>query len=400
MLYLKQSTAVTVNIGPFIDDTDGKTAEVGLTEHPADILLAKNGGDFAAKNEGSNCTHDNLGWYHCPLDGTDTNTLGRLQLHCHEAGFLPVFHEYTVLAANVFDALIGGGDYLDISVAETANIDFSATQKTSLDTVGDTVITNGKAAIADSVWDEVVDAAAHSVANSAALYLRNIYLSIVTRIAQATGGAVGSITLDAAASAVNDYYKGQVIAIVGGTGAGQARACYAYNGGTFVASIRPNWATPPDATSWYSILNVGSAVVAAIEDIDFGATMKASINAECDTAITDSTIHTDVGTVIANLATVAGYVDTEVAAIKAVTDTLTLAAIADAVLDEIVDANNPANANSFREVVNVMSAALAGKSTGGGTANIKFRDLGDTKDRISATVTAVGDRTAVTNDGT
>jgi hypothetical protein len=250
------------------------------------------------------------------------------------------------------------------------------------------------------VWDEVISAGTHDVADSPAIYLRNIYQSIVTRIAQATGGAVGSITLDVAASAVNDYYKGQVIAVVGGTGAGQARACYAYNGGTFVASIRPNWATPPDATSWFSILNVGSAVVAAIEDIDFGATMKASINAECDTAITDSTIHTDVGTAIAKIDAVDDYVDTEVAAIKAVTDTLSLAAIADAVHDEVVDVNNPANANSFREVINVMSAALAGKSTGGGTVNIKFRDLGDTKDRINATVTAVGDRTAVTNDGT
>lgn len=100
------------------------------------------------------------------------------------------------------------------------------------------------------------------------------------------------------------------------------------------------------------------------------------------------------------VAAILAAVDTEVAAIKAVTDTLTLAAIADSVLDEVVDANNPANANSLREVVNIMSAALAGKSSGGGTANIKFRDLGDTKDRITATVTAVGDRTAITDDGT
>ena len=31
MNWLKQSTAVTVKIGPFVDDTDGKTAETGLT---------------------------------------------------------------------------------------------------------------------------------------------------------------------------------------------------------------------------------------------------------------------------------------------------------------------------------------------------------------------------------
>jgi len=86
--------------------------------------------------------------------------------------------------------------------------------------------------------------------------------------------------------------------------------------------------------------------------------------------------------------------------IEALSTTLSLAAVADAVLNEVVDANNPANANSLREVVNVMSAVLAGKSSGGGTDAIKFRDLGDTKDRTTATVDADGNRTAITNDGT
>lgn len=391
-LWLKQSTAITVKIGPFIDDGDGKTAEVALTLTQADIRLSKNGANIAQKNEANNATTDELGYYDCPIDATDTNTLGVLQLFVHEAGALPVFHEYMVVPANVWDSLFGA-DKLDVNTAELANIDFGATMKTSLDTIGDTVITNGKAAIADSVWDEVVDAAAHSVADSAALYLRNIYQSIVTRIAQATGGAAGTITLDIAASAVNDYYKGMVIAIVGGAGAGQARACYSYVGATQVASIRPNWATNPDATSWYSILNVGSAVVAAIEDIDFGATMKASINAECDTAITDSTIHTDVGTVIANLATVAGYVDTEVAAIKAITDTLTLNAIADAVHDEVTE-----GAITLRQSIRLMLAALAGKSSGGGTNDIRFRNQADNTDRIRATVDVNGNRTAMAYD--
>ena len=399
MLYLKQSTSVTLKIGPFIDDTDGKTAETGLTEHQADIRISKNGANIIQKNEASSCTYDELGIYDCPIDDTDTNTLGRLQLWCHEAGFLPVFHEYTVLAANVFDALVGGGDYLDVATAELANIDFGATMKTSLDTIGDTVITNGKAAIADSVWDEVISAGTHDVADSPAIYLRNIYQSIVTRIAQATGGGVATITLDALASGVDDFYKGQIIAVCGGQGAGQARACYAYNGTTCQASIRPAWATPPNNTSWFSILNVGSVVVAAMEDIDFSATMKTSLDTIGDTVVSDihtdvADVHTDVGTAIANIGTVGGYVDTEVAAIKAVTDTLTLAAIADAVHDETTEAGM-----THREAINIMLAALAGKSTGGGTNTIKFKDQADTKFRITATVTADGDRTAITNDG-
>jgi hypothetical protein len=395
MLYLKQSTSVTLKIGPFIDDTDGKTAETGLTEHQADIRISKNGANIIQKNEASSCTYDELGIYDCPIDDTDTNTLGRLQLWCHEAGFLPVFHEYTVLAANVFDALVGGGDYLDVATAELANIDFGATMKTSLDTIGDTVITNGKAAIADSVWDEVISAGTHDVADSPAIYLRNIYQSIVTRIAQATGGGVATITLDALASGVDDFYKGQIIAVCGGQGAGQARACYAYNGTTCQASIRPAWATPPNNTSWFSILNVGSAVVAAMEDIDFSATMKTSLDTIGDTVVSDihtdvADVHTDVGTAIANIGTVGGYVDTEVAAIKAVTDTLTLGAIADAVHDEAVE-----GAVTNRQSMRLILAALAGKTSEAVAGTMVIRDANDTADRITATMDANRYRTGV-----
>ncbi|MCK4444174.1 MAG: hypothetical protein KAW09_06500, partial [Thermoplasmata archaeon] len=80
MQWLKQSTAITLKIGPFIDDTDGKTAETGLTIAQADVRLSKNGGNIAQKNEATSCTHDELGVYGCPLDTTDTGTLGRLQL--------------------------------------------------------------------------------------------------------------------------------------------------------------------------------------------------------------------------------------------------------------------------------------------------------------------------------
>jgi len=40
-------------------------------------------------------------------------------------------------------------------------------------------------------------------------------------------------------------------------------------------------------------------------------------------------------------------------------------------------------------------AVLTGKSSGGGTSNIVFRDIGDSKNRISATVDSNGNRTAV-----
>jgi hypothetical protein len=113
-------------------------------------------------------------------------------------------------------------------------------------------------------------------------YLFSIYMGLVSSVNQATAGAAGSITLAAGASAVNDFYKGQIIVIYTGTGAGQARACYAYNGATKVASIRPNWATNPDATSWYVITTYGSSVIAAMENDTITA---ASLNADAGTEL-------------------------------------------------------------------------------------------------------------------
>lgn len=45
--YLKQSTAATIKVGPFLDSTDGDTAETGLTISQADVRLSKNGGNMA-----------------------------------------------------------------------------------------------------------------------------------------------------------------------------------------------------------------------------------------------------------------------------------------------------------------------------------------------------------------
>jgi hypothetical protein len=76
------------------------------------------------------------------------------------------------------------------------------------------------------------------------------------------------------------------------------------------------------------------------------------------------------------------------------TDLVTAAVVAAAVWAEAME-----GALTAKEQMNINHAALAGKSSGGGTATIKFRDAGDAKDRIEATVDADGNRTAMTNDG-
>ena len=120
MNILKQSTAATIKLGPFIDDTDGKTAETGLTIAQADIRLSKNGGDFAQKNSSTSATHDENGYYDISLNATDTGTLGRLRVAVSKSGALPVWQDFLVVTANVYDTLCST-DSLDVNVTSLAD---------------------------------------------------------------------------------------------------------------------------------------------------------------------------------------------------------------------------------------------------------------------------------------
>jgi hypothetical protein len=55
---------------------------------------------------------------------------------------------------------------------------------------------------------------------------------------------------------------------------------------------------------------------------------------------------------------------------------------------------------TIKEMLRILLAATAGKVSGGGTGTVNFRDLADGKNRITATVAAGGNRTAITLDGT
>ncbi len=107
--WLKQSTAITVKVGPFLDEDDGKTVEGSLTITQPDVRLSKNGGAFAQKDAAQTLSHDENGYYGLALNATDTATLGRLTVHIHESGALPVWHDFEVVTANVWDSFFGGG---------------------------------------------------------------------------------------------------------------------------------------------------------------------------------------------------------------------------------------------------------------------------------------------------
>lgn len=84
-----------------------------------------------------------------------------------------------------------------------------------------------------------------------------LYSAVVARTGVATAGATRSITLDAGASAVNNYYIDDIVSIISGTGAGQSRRIKSYVGASKVATVQTAWGTNPAAGSVYVLIPGG-----------------------------------------------------------------------------------------------------------------------------------------------
>ena len=154
------------------------------------------------------------------------------------------------------------------------------------------------------------------------------------------GGTSTTITIREYASSINDAYLCNIVTIIAGKGRGQARLVDSYNGTTKVVTIcGDNWVEIPDTTSIYVMMPYGTTCTACLTD-----SALESINANIIESITDGSY-------------------------------------------------------DLQEMMRIIFAACSGKSSGGGTAILTFRDSGDTKNRITATVDANGNRTEMTLDG-
>lgn len=141
-MWLKQSTAYTFRLGPFVDSTDGNTEENALTIAYTDVYLSKNGGAFAAKNDTTNLTGTGAnGHYTCVLNATDTGTLGMFRVLCHVSGALVVYKDFVILPANVYDSLVSGSDNLQVDTVQVGG-----TTQTARDVGASVLLSNGTGA--------------------------------------------------------------------------------------------------------------------------------------------------------------------------------------------------------------------------------------------------------------
>ena len=71
--------------------------------------------------------------------------------------------------------------------------------------------------------------------------------------ADATASLMAYITLNAGASASDDFYNGQVLRTTGGTGPNQIRQILDYDGTTKRAYVNKSWSTVPDGTTTFKV---------------------------------------------------------------------------------------------------------------------------------------------------
>ena len=131
MLFLKQSTSVVVQFGPFVDKTDGVSLETGLAtamdNATTGIRLSKNGAAYADRADATAPSYDAMGSYRVTLGTGDTDTLGTLRITFEEAATcLPGWEDFMVMPANVWDSMFGA-DYLQVDTLQLGGATQSAT---------------------------------------------------------------------------------------------------------------------------------------------------------------------------------------------------------------------------------------------------------------------------------
>jgi hypothetical protein len=137
--YLRQSTASTILVGPIVDSVDA-TPETAQTIAQADVQLWKTGGTtFGSKNESTSCTHRSYGIYTCPIDTTDTSTLGILSVAIFKTGTMAWRGNYVVLPAQVYDSLVLGSDVLNVDAMQL----YGASSPAQMLSLSASVIQNG-----------------------------------------------------------------------------------------------------------------------------------------------------------------------------------------------------------------------------------------------------------------
>lgn len=134
MAYLRTNTATRITVGPFIG-VDGLTPQTSLTVTSEHLTFVVDTGGVptlvldstptasGGANDLVHITGDDAGYYDLELAAANVNYLGRARLSLNNlSAHAPVFHEFMILPAMVYDSMVLGTDRLDTNVTHAADV--------------------------------------------------------------------------------------------------------------------------------------------------------------------------------------------------------------------------------------------------------------------------------------
>lgn len=341
MRFLRTNTAVIVTVGPFYDRTDGVTIETALTitneritltadtdagAAPTNILDNIAGATAGTANDLNYITGNDAGMMQLELAAADVNRLGRMFLSITDAAnHVPVFHEFIVLPAMIYDAFVLGTDVLDASITQilgtatatpaTAGIievnvrnfnNLAAVALPLIPTVAGRTLDVSAAGEAGLDWSNIGSPTTAQNLSATNIDVDQVVASVSGAVGSVTGAvgsvaaggitaasiATGAIDADALATdavteirslvsgtsdsgttttmvdaarteADTDYWTGDIILFTSGTIANQARVITAFDPATDTLTFTPA-TTQAVATQTYEILAGARTVLAGI----------------------------------------------------------------------------------------------------------------------------------------
>jgi len=137
-LILKQSTAIDIRMGPFVDESDGKTPETGVTIAASDQaeVLKANGAATVAMTGTFAAVSGSDGWYDYTVATGDVDTVGEVVFVMQDVSvYLPVFVRGYVVEEEVYVDMfaasavgylkpVTAGRDIDITAGGAAGIDW------------------------------------------------------------------------------------------------------------------------------------------------------------------------------------------------------------------------------------------------------------------------------------
>jgi hypothetical protein len=239
MRFLKTNTATIITVGPFYDKTDGVTIETALTitneritfivdnndgSAPTLVLDNVTGATSGTSNDLNYITNNDAGLMQMELSAANVNYLGRAMLSITDAAnHCPVFHEFMILPANIFDSLVAGTDVLDASMTQILGTAVSAPATAGILDVNLKNIAN--AAVSTSTAQLGVNAvqAGATAWGSGAVTAASIATGAITNAKFAAGAIDAAAVADGAIDAAT-FAAGAITAAAVATGAIDADA--------------------------------------------------------------------------------------------------------------------------------------------------------------------------------